>query len=867
MEIAWTARPSGGLRSRSGGYVSLMVKIPLVATYRLQLTPTFGLSEAADLVPYLAQLGISHVYTSPYLQAAAGSTHGYDIIDPTAVNVELGGEPALDRFHAALQRHHLGNVVDVVPNHLSVDLSVDTSLGSSLNEFWWDVLQHGETSPWARFFDIDWSPPDPKLSGKVLLAVLGASYAEELGAGRLTLARGKHGLEVRYGDQRFPIDPASVTDVESSSIERFDDQNLMHDLLERQHYRLASWRVGRDELNYRRFFDINSLAGVRVEDEFVFHTLHRRILDWFSAGRIQGLRIDHPDGLRDPSGYLHRLRALAPDAWIVVEKILEAGESLPDDWPVDGTTGYDFNRILTGLFVPQASAAAISDTFEEFTGEQSSYEEVLRQCTTHAVRELLATEVTRLTTIAAEIFERDVAGRDVSRRTLQAVIEAVLVAMPVYRTYVVDGVASGVDRAVIAQAIAEAKQSEPTIDEAVFDHLAQIWSGDRDLRMADLALDALVTEFIARLQQVSGPAMAKGAEDTAFYRYNRLVSLNEVGSNPGQFGIGVDEFHAAMINASKRHPIGMVSTSTHDTKRSEDVRARISLLGEIPHQWRTAAMGWRSHNLSKWDTTEPDHNIEFLIYQTLVGSRSISADRLAAFAIKALREAKQRSSWIRPDTEHEAAVSRFIHSLDADPQFQAMLADFLAPLSRPGRIASLAQTLIKATAPGIPDFYQGSELWTNELVDPDNRVPVDFELRRCLAASIAPEPCESPVKRVLDDDTHGVNKLALIRTALGARRRQPAAFVGSTSTYMPVELLAGRADSAVAFLRGDSVLSIAPIRPVALDRHGWGDAAVVLPPGRWTNLIEGTTGWSGTVALDALTTDLPMALLERQAEA
>ncbi len=836
-----------------------MVEIPLVASYRLQLTPTFGLDEAARLVPYLARLGISHVYTSSYLQAAAGSTHGYDVVDPMAVNVELGGDAALLRFYEILGHEGLGHIIDVVPNHMAV--------GGAENRLWWQVLERGQDAAAARYFDIDWDPPQPKLVGKVLLPVLGGSYADELASGAIHLVRTEAGPEIHYADHRFPVNSESLAAMSNDGdLDRFGDPTALHELLERQHYRLASWAVGRHELNYRRFFEVNTLAGVRVEDEAVFAAVHRRSLEWVEQGHVQGLRVDHPDGLRDPGGYLRRLRAAAPDSWIVVEKILEPGESLPTDWPVDGTTGYDFMQTLTAVFVDPDAEAAMTQTYELITGNDEAYSVVLRRCKAYAVRELFASELTRLVQLGAGICERSVASSDVGRRTLQAALEAILVATPVYRTYVAGGPASAADAAVIAATIVAAKATEPTIDPSLFDFLAGVWGGGWAAATgggSGVRVDPQADEFVARLQQLSGPAMAKGAEDTAFYRYHRLIALNEVGSDPSRFGIGTDEFHATMVEAAADRPLSMVATSTHDTKRSEDVRVRIALLAEIPDEWRLAVIAWREHNRINWGTAEPDHNFEYLLYQTLIGAHPLSVERTLAFATKAMREAKQHSSWLRPDEKYEAAVAGFIRAVGRDSAFQAMLTEFVGRLVRPARIAALAQALIKATAPGIPDFYQGSELWTASLVDPENRTPVDFGLRRRIAAETAGVPDIATA-----DDLHGVAKLAVIRAALTVRRDHPDAFVGKSASYTPLRLVGERADAGVAFGRGDRVITVAPVRPVTVDRNGWGDTVVKLPAGQWTSALradgEGAARHlTGDVSLGELTGDRSIALLVR----
>jgi (1->4)-alpha-D-glucan 1-alpha-D-glucosylmutase len=794
---------------------------PLVATYRLQLTPTFGLREATDTIPYLARLGISHVYTSSYLQAAAGSNHGYDTVDHSRVSDELGGEDALVAFHAALRANGMGNVVDVVPNHMSVS-------DATANRRWWNVLRDGPQSADAGFFDIDWDPPQHKLAGKVLLAVLGNDYAAELEAGAITIVTrptvavgGIDAFEVRYGDLRFPVtanavDPSTHRTAPSTPA-------AIHQVLEQQHYRLACWRVGRDELNYRRFFDVTTLAGVRVEDPEVFAAVHERTLQWVRSGDVQGLRIDHPDGLRDPTGYFRQLREAAPDAWIVVEKILEPGERLPQEWPVDGTTGYDRMRTITAVFVDQRAERVLSTVFDSLDSAQRPYEEQLVECKQLVIGDLFGAEVTRLVDLAAGACEASVRARDFSRREIHVAVVALLVATPVYRTYVTPNAEPPVtaqDEAIIVQTLATARQIEPLIDARLFDFLGDL-------------LRTVAGEFVARFQQLSGPAMAKGLEDTLFYRYNRLVALNEVGSDPASFGMSIEEFHTEMLDAAQRSPRSMSATSTHDTKRSEDVRARIAMLSEVPDEWRETVERWIEANQSKWGEAKRDTAMEYLLYQTMFGASPLSAERARQFLQKAVREAKQSSTWLHP-TDFEGDLFAFADALASDPEFQLDLAAFVDRFQNAGRIASLSQLLLKATVPGIPDFYQGSELWTTTLVDPDNRHDVDYAERIELLNG-------------LDDGQCSVLSLKLwfTRRLLQLRRAIPEAFTGADATYEPLALKGPRATSAVAFTRGRRVIVVAPVRPVAIDRNGWADTRIMLPGGEWIDALDGPTIGAG----------------------
>lgn len=525
--------------------------VPLVATYRLQLTPTFGLVDAAHAVPYLSQLGVSHVYTSSYLQAAAGSRHGYDTTDHSRVSDELGGEAALDEFRRALAASGMSNVVDVVPNHMSVEVPEQ-------NPRWWNVLARGPSASDASFFDIDWNDPDPVLHGKVLVPILPTDLDRAIAAGDVTIDRAALPPVVRVGELCLPVADGNT-------------EGSTADVLARQHYVLANWRATATHLNYRRFFDVTTLAGVRVEDPDVFAAVHSRTLQWVADGAVDGLRIDHPDGLADPAGYLQRLRAAAPSAWITVEKILEPGESLPDDWPVDGTTGYDVMADITQLLVDPAGGAALDELFAETTGDRRPYREQLTAAKAEVLDLLFGPELNRLTELArAELMRAGLPGAE--RSDVRAALRALLAGLDVYRTYVTVGeTPSATDVERMEDALRTAQQFAPDVDAALL------------RSVTDVVLSG--NEVTTRFQQLSGPAMAKGAEDTLFYRYNRLTALNEVGFDPSALGVDVASFHAAMTARSGRMTRSMTSTSTHDTKRSEDVRARIALLSEVGSEW------------------------------------------------------------------------------------------------------------------------------------------------------------------------------------------------------------------------------------------------------------------------------------------
>ena len=799
---------------------------PLVATYRLQLTPSFGLDDASSVLPYLAELGISHVYTSSYLQSAPGSTHGYDTVDHARVSVELGGEPALARFHRALQEHGLGNVIDVVPNHASI-------ADPAANTRWWSVLRDGPSSPDAVFFDIDWNPPEHRLAGRVLLPVLGDDYWSELGTGAIELVSDGEEPVIRYGTLRLPVAPRTQLPTGGTS-----DRDALHEVLEQQHYRLACWRVGPDELNYRRFFDVTTLAGVRVEDPDVFTAVHERALAWVRGGQVQGLRIDHPDGLRNPTAYLTALRDAAPDAWIVVEKILEPGEALPDGWPVDGTTGYDVMRRITGVFVDPSAEACMTTLFEDYAGVSAPYAELVRTAKLQVLRELLGTEVTRLTDLALRCCEASVLENDHTPPEIRCVLEALLVSMPVYRTYASNRPegASTTDRAVIDITTRAAAEIMPTNAVALLAFLGQVLEGGCHGDPYD--------EFVARFEQLSGPVMAKGVEDTVFYRFTRLLALNEVGSDPSHFGVSIEEFHRESIATAARSPRTMAATSTHDTKRSEDVRARIALLSEMPEEWHEAVQRWTRINDPKWAGAAPDRASEYLLYQTLVGAHPLSRDRVRGVLTKSMREAKQVTSWLAP-TPVEADVLAFADAIGEDPEFQLELDAFVHRIGPAARIASLNQLVLKTMGPGIPDFYQGSELVMRTLVDPDNRAEVDFtEPRQLLEGCVHSAHASDDLSRA---------KLDLTRRLLRLRRDMPDEFVGPCATYMPLHVQGDAAETAFAFARGSQVVVVASVRPLHFSRTGWGATSVDLPPGTWRDaLLDDAPSTSGRVDLAEL---------------
>ncbi|MBV8817692.1 MAG: malto-oligosyltrehalose synthase, partial [Acidobacteriaceae bacterium] len=735
---------------------------------------------AAGICDYLKQLGISHVYCSPYLQATKGSTHGYDVVNHDQVNQELGGEDGLRRFAATLTDQGLGQVLDIVPNHMAI--------GTRANTLWWDVLENGAASEYADFFDVDWNPPESKLRDTVLLPVLGDHYGRVLEQGQIRLAREGGKFVIRWDDHSWPAAPESIVPVLWEAAERSGSDELAfladsaarlprptwtdapnrqkrhrdkeviarqlaalcerHSKIEQaveqaiervnadydrldgivgnQNYRLAYWRSAQRDLGYRRFFDINTLIGLHMESERVFRETHRRILEWLRSGQLDGVRVDHPDGLRDPQIYFDRLRTAAPDAWIVAEKILEPGEKLRRTWPIAGTTGYDFLYRAGSVFVDPGGEAPLTDFYKEFTGETADEHEVVRSRKRQLLSGSLGSDVNRLTAEFLEVCEGHRCYRDYTRHEIHHALREVIASFPVYRTYVEAQVGRKTpdDERYVQEAIAESKKHRPDLPADLFDFIGQVLllkvRGDRE------------SEFVMRFQQFSGPAMAKGVEDTTFYVYNRLVSLNEVGCDPGVFGMPIQKFHELSAESFHHWPQAMLATSTHDTKRSEDVRARINLLSEIPAQWTDAVRRWAAHNERHKRDGWPDRNMEYLFYQTLFGAWPVSKDRMSNYMEKSSREAKTHTSWTEKNAKYDEALQAFIGAAYADEEFLHDIEAFTAPLIWPGRVNALAQALLRMTAPGIPDQYQGSEIWDLSLVDPDNRRPVDYDVRRKL---------------------------------------------------------------------------------------------------------------------------------------
>jgi (1->4)-alpha-D-glucan 1-alpha-D-glucosylmutase len=932
-----------------------MIASPPRATYRLQLNRDFTFRDATALVDYLADLGVSHVYASPFLQARRGSTHGYDITDHNRLNPEIGTEADFAALVARLHGRGLGLILDFVPNHMGI---------GSDNAWWLEVLEWGEASPTAAYFDIDWNGARQDMRGKVLLPVLGDQYGTILENGEIALRfdRTTGSFLVAYYDHRFPVspldyaellslasddelDPAAETalrdltaaanriagdrsvagrartlapaaelkrqlrdaaaaypqlaaafDAAAASVSErgaAGDWHALHDILEAQSYRLAYWRVASDEINYRRFFNINDLAGLRIEQQELFDAAHRLIFELLRDGSLQGLRIDHIDGLFDPKAYCRQLQERAAGLgvaplYVVVEKILARYENLPD-WPIAGTTGYEFTNQVLGLFIDPKSERRLTRLYVRASGRTDEFDAVLyaskmRICTVN-----LASEVNVLARRFHELALFDWRRRDYTLNGMVDALREVLTAFPVYRTYVDAAGASAEDRRYIDWAIAIAKRRSPAIDTSIFDFIHAMLTGELNGRYAERTED--VRRLAMRFQQVSGPVMAKGLEDTAFYRYFRLAALNEVGGDPRRIGLSAAAFHRLNEDRVKHWPHAMLTTSTHDTKRGEDARARLALLSELPAEWRRRVGLWYRLN-RRWrgkadEGPAPSGNDEYLFYQGVVGAWPLDldpadaagvrglAERIGAFMLKAVREGKEQSSWGNPHAEYEALLARFIeNALDASRPnaFVVDLAAFVMRLARLGAINGLAQVVLKLTSPGVPDIYQGCELWDFNLVDPDNRRPVDYALRKKILADLRARIDHSdggidPAGRETSW-AGGGEKLFLTWRVLQCRAARPETFAGGG--YVALAASGAKADHLLGFARqhGEDCVVVAVPRLVAsiYDDTGaadWGDTGFDLPAGRvWRNVFSGKriVGVDRIAASD-LFADFPVTVL------
>ncbi|HVM13690.1 MAG TPA: malto-oligosyltrehalose synthase [Egibacteraceae bacterium] len=857
------------------------------ATYRLQLGPDLDFAAAGDLVDYLASLGVSHLYLSPILQARPGSTHGYDVADPSRVADELGAEEGLRALSERARAGGLGLIVDLVPNHVGTD---------PRNPLWDVLLAEGQSGPSGRAFDVDWDPPLPGVSGKVILPVLGEQYGKVLHAGEMTVVRADDRWRLRYHDHDFPLSPES-----QDALDRAGDSALftgvpgepptwtrLHALMEAQHYRLVHWRVGDRLINYRRFFAIDQLAAVRVEEPAVFDATHAKVIELVRDGLVDGLRIDHPDGLRDPARYLARLAEATAGVWTVVEKILEPGEALPA-WPVAGTTGYEFAVDVLGLYVETDAGKALDELDAEFGAPAADYHEQAAAAKREKLATDLAADLRRLARAFWRVTQAHLDVRDVDDLQCREVLADVLAAMDVYRTYVDPrtGQASPDDVARIHTAVDRAR-GDGAGPAFLYGFLADVLTGRAGTTEAHL-------EVLGRFPQLSGAVMAKGVEDTAFYRHRRLVAVNEVGGDPSQLGMSAHSFHQANARRARRHPTGMLTTATHDTKRGEDVRLRIAALSEMSGRWSEEVRRWRSLNASLIRSTPagpaPDPQTEYLAYQTLVGVWPLEegglrspdlATRVQEYLVKAAREAGQRTTWTDPDEAFEDGVRGFVAGVlesDRSAEFLAGMDAVARQAAGIGMVSGLAQTLLRCTAPGVPDTYQGNELWDDSLVDPDNRRPVDFGLRRRLLTELDAGADADELLRTWPD---GRAKLWVLSRALRARRDHAGA-VGAEGGYRPLPATGRWADHLVAFARvapdGDALVVAVPRLPGRIMGQAgmppvgdvWGDTAVTFPTelarSEWTCLLTGDRhGAAPRHEASAVLGRLPVTLLSTRTE-
>jgi (1->4)-alpha-D-glucan 1-alpha-D-glucosylmutase len=843
--------------------------IPL-ATYRLQLTADFNFDKAAAVVPYLKALGISHVYASPFTTARKGSTHGYDVVDHTRLNPELGGNAGFERLSAALKQHDLGLILDFVPNHVGVHYAD--------NPWWLDMLEWGPASPHAAAFDVDWEQLPYRKRGGVLLPILGSPYGEALERGeielrydanegsfscwyfehRLPIAPERYGevlrvvvkeasagsteagkqifaLASRYRGLRHPnygeapgfkaeltgIAGAAETIARGLSAYRAGQDRpaqtlALHHLLERQHYKLGHWRLASSDINYRRFFDVNSLAGLRVEDAETFEAAHRLVRKLIAEGKLQGLRLDHIDGLRDPAQYFQRLRRLIRQAqggdskpfYIVVEKILGEHEKLQRFPGVSGTTGYEWMNVLTHLLIDPKGLDTLDEVWRQVSNQPPQLEPVLEAAKRRVLETLLASEFTVLARLLTRIANGHYSTRDYSADSLRQALELYVMHFPVYRTYITAAGPTALDRALIDETIAQAREEWFAADDGIFDFL-------RDVLTLDLLKPGRpphsaprVRRFALKLQQFTGPLMAKSLEDTAFYRYHRLLALNEVGGDPAAKALAIPAFHAMMQTREREWPHGMTATATHDTKRGEDARARLAALTEIPDEWTSTVSQWKvlnaRHLVLNGTRRAPTATREYMLYQTLLGAWPTEGagenfvERIQAYALKAVREAKQETSWLNPQATYEDGLKTFIARILDDSvsgEFLESLSALAQRVALLGALNSLSQLTLKATLPGVPDFYQGTEFWDLSLVDPDNRRPVDFAARADALVALHTPDWEQLARSWPD------GRLKLAWTAHLLKMRTELAEVFADGDHQPLEVSGPHRDHIVAFAR------------------------------------------------------------------
>jgi (1->4)-alpha-D-glucan 1-alpha-D-glucosylmutase len=908
------------------------------ATYRVQFTKDFTFDDAASIAPYLKELGITHLYASPFLKARPGSTHGYDIVDHDRLNPELGGDEAFARLSEALKANDLGLILDFVPNHMGV--------GRADNAWWLDVLEWGQRSPHAASFDIDWDALPHRRHPGVLLPVLGRPYGDALQSGEieLTYDAATGSFAAWYFDNKMPINPQRygemlriiVTAADAANepagralitlADDYRDPNapsyreapalkqrlaeidgaeaiiarglsayrgdsdggaaLLHRLLERQHYRLAYWRVAFSAVNYRRFFDISDLAGLRVEDAATFRAMHSLVARLVADDRLQGIRLDHIDGLRAPAQYTRRLsqlirklRSHAPKSgpfYLIVEKILADGEDMPRFPAVAGTTGYEWLNTISRVLVAENGLAPLDRIWRDFTGERADFREILDRAKQRVIETMLASEFNVLANALSRIAAGHFSTRDYTTDRLRAALQLYVLEFPVYRTYVTAGGASPEDLKTIEGAIARARARWAGPDPEIFDflraavtlHLVTDGSGYSIPRVRNFAL---------KLQQFTGPLMAKAMEDTAFYRHHRLLALNEVGGDPAAGALSLAEFHERQRRRAETAPDGLTATATHDTKRGEDARGRILALSELTGEWDAAVQEWRGHNAALTRTEDgkrlPREAHEYMLYQALIGGWPETLDdtfvkRVQAYALKAAREGKQQTSWTNPDPGYEKALDDFVRALldeTVSGDFIASFGEFAARTALLGALNGLSQLALKLLLPGVPDFYQGTEFWDLSFVDPDNRRPVDFAAR---AGQLEPGTPDWP--SLVEHWRDGRIKFALTRALLRVRRELSELL--RLGTYAQLEATGPHAGHVIAFVRSrknQSLVAVIGRHFAALSEggrrwpNGW-DADLELPDGHYADALGTTHGtYAGKLALSELFATVPFAVLHR----
>ncbi|NLX91108.1 MAG: malto-oligosyltrehalose synthase [Firmicutes bacterium] len=951
----------------------MTLRVP-AATYRLQFTGEFGFHEAAALIPYLDALGITDLYASPLLQAREGSEHGYDVTDPRRLDSGVGGRVDFAGMSAALKDRRMGLLLDIVPNHMAA---------SPENPWWRDVLRWGPNSIHAAKFDIDWEAKQEQEvpTGKLILPILGAPLCEVLENGEIKLALGSDGFQLHYQEQHLPVCPDSYQFIltecmqnevktpgerigspaalkaatggkknaaplaliegnknlwelylDEEQVREFIDRVLefwneraekarFKNLMDRQHYRLVYWKEDQHKINYRRFFDINDLVSLRIEDEAVFQEVHARVLELARAGAVTGLRIDHIDGLNDPEGYLVRLQnnlqahepdhgspsTIAPGEikgkseppfYVVVEKILGENEELPNTWPVSGTTGYDFANILNGLFVDARGLEMLEDFYTRVTGIRTGFSDLVNTTKRQVMQDLFRGEIEDLSEELARLAAQDPQAREIAPEDLTAALTGITAAFPVYRTYTRGFSVAPADAKYIEEALNRAASYGDGSEQARA-FLRRLLLLEFDEHMSDETRNEWLG-FVMRWQQFTGPIMAKGFEDTALYLYNRLISLNEVGGDPARGSVSLEEFHKRMQSRCAHFPHTMNATSTHDTKRSEDVRARINVLSELPEAWAQRVGQWQEWNASKKllvaGKPAPDNNVELLLYQTLIGAWPLREEeetdfikRLKEYLVKACREMKVDTSWLDPDEEYEGSLSAFVRRIledSADDRFRRDFRDFLGPVAYYGALNSLAQVVLKVVCPGVPDFFMGNELWNFSLVDPDNRRPVDFEQRIELLKELQQREVGRDLAcELLKDWDNGRIKLYVTWKALELRRSQAALF--ASGAYLPLKTAGPAQEHLCALARhteenwviaavprlslrmitGGDPAALPEIKP-PVGTEFWAGTVLFLPaaaPARWRNIFTGEIVNSAPAAVGNMISDSAESSVENAA--